>query len=82
MGATPLDFAYLVHTEVGDSAIGARSDGAPVPLNYRIQNGDMIEIITQKGKTTPDSDWLDIVKTSHARMKIKNALKKKKDNIL
>lgn len=77
-GATPVDFAYAVHTEVGNSAIGAKADGSPVPLDYPIQNGQVIEVITQKGKKTPNVDWLEFVMTSHAKMKIKQAMKKQK----
>ncbi|MBD3299790.1 MAG: RelA/SpoT family protein [Candidatus Moranbacteria bacterium] len=77
-GATPIDFAYSIHTEVGHSTIGAKVEGKPVPLDYNIQNGQVIEIITQKGKLTPDQKWLDFVKTSMAKVKIKQALKKQK----
>ncbi|MBU2025691.1 MAG: RelA/SpoT family protein [Patescibacteria group bacterium] len=77
-GATPIDFAYEVHTEVGHSAIGAKADGSPVPLDYMIQNGEVIEIVVQKGKKTPDIKWLNFIKTSNARMKIKDVLKKEK----
>jgi GTP diphosphokinase / guanosine-3',5'-bis(diphosphate) 3'-diphosphatase len=77
-GATPIDFAYAIHTEVGDSTIGAKVEGQPVPLNYSIQNGEVIEIVTQKGKTTPDPKWLNHIKTSMAKVKIKQALKKQK----
>ncbi|MBD3300119.1 MAG: RelA/SpoT family protein [Candidatus Moranbacteria bacterium] len=77
-GATPIDFAYAIHTEVGNSTIGAKVEGQPVPLNYNIQNGEVIEIVTQKGKTKPDEKWLDFTKTSMAKVKIKDALKKQK----
>lgn len=76
--ATPIDFAYAVHTEVGNSAIGAKADGSPVPLDYLIQNGQVIEIITQKGKKTPSPEWLDFITTSHAKTKIKQSIKQQK----
>ena len=81
-GATPIDFAYQVHSEVGDSAIGAKVDGSPVPLDYSIQNGEVVEIITQTGKKMPDVKWLDFVKTGYAKIKIKNTLKKHKKMVL
>jgi len=71
--ATPLDFAYSIHTEVGHQCVGAKANGRIVPLKYRLRNGDILEIITQKGHT-PVRDWLGIVKTSRARNKIKQWL--------
>ncbi len=71
--ATPLDFAYAIHTEVGHSCVGAKVDGRIVPLKYRLNNGEQIEIITQKGRQ-PSADWLSFVKTSRARHKIKQWL--------
>ncbi|MCB1021026.1 MAG: bifunctional (p)ppGpp synthetase/guanosine-3',5'-bis(diphosphate) 3'-pyrophosphohydrolase, partial [Acidobacteria bacterium] len=72
-GATPLDFAYAIHTEVGHTCVGAKVDGRIVPLKYRLNNGDQIEIITQKGRQ-PSADWLSLVITSRARHKIKGYL--------
>ena len=69
-GATPLDFAYSIHTEVGHTCVGAKVDGRIVPLKYRLNNGDQVEIITQKGRQ-PSADWLNLVATSRARHKIK-----------
>ena len=69
-GATPLDFAYSIHTEVGHTCVGAKVDGRIVPLKYRLNNGDQVEIITQKGRQ-PSADWLGFVATSRARHKIK-----------
>jgi GTP pyrophosphokinase len=69
-GATPIDFAYAIHTNVGHQCIGARANGRMVPLAYELKNGDTIEIITSKNQK-PGKDWLKIVKTSHARTKIR-----------
>ena len=71
--ATPVDFAYTVHTEVGDTCVGARVNGKMIPLRYRLNNGDIVEILTQKG-THPSRDWLTFVKSSKARNKIKHWL--------
>jgi GTP pyrophosphokinase len=76
--ATPVDFAYAIHTEVGNSAIAAKAEGKPVPLDYKIKNGDVIEIITQKGKKFPDPKWLEFIKTGLAKVKIKQSLKNQK----
>jgi GTP pyrophosphokinase len=71
--ATPIDFAYAIHTEVGHQCVGAKANGRIVPLKYRLRNGDILEIITQKGHT-PNRDWLSTAKTSRARHKIKQWL--------
>ncbi|MDD5509325.1 MAG: bifunctional (p)ppGpp synthetase/guanosine-3',5'-bis(diphosphate) 3'-pyrophosphohydrolase [Dehalococcoidales bacterium] len=79
-GATPLDFAYRIHTELGHRCIGARVNGRLVPLNYRIQNGDIVDIMTTKGDKKPSLDWLNpqlgYVQTSHAREKIRQWFRK------
>jgi len=74
--ATPVDFAYLVHTEVGNSCIGVKINGQKVSLDYRIRNGEVVEIITNRSKKNPDRKWLDFVKTSQAKSKIKQWLRK------
>ena len=70
-GATPLDFAYAIHTDVGHRCVGARVNGKMVPLRTRMKNGDIVEIITQSGHT-PSRDWLNFVVTSRARQKIRH----------
>jgi GTP pyrophosphokinase len=72
-GATAVDFAYAVHTDVGHRCVGARVNGRMVPLRTRLQNGDIIEIITQPGHL-PSRDWLSFVVTSRARSKIRHVL--------
>jgi len=74
-GSTPVDFAYKIHTEVGHHCAGAKVNGRLVPLNYRLKNGDMVEIITHPNKT-PSLDWLNFVKTSRARNRIRQFFKK------
>jgi GTP diphosphokinase / guanosine-3',5'-bis(diphosphate) 3'-diphosphatase len=69
--ATPVDFAYLVHTEVGHQCVGAKVNGQMVSLRHEIASGDVVEILTQKGHR-PSRDWLSFVKSSHARTKIRH----------
>ena len=70
-GATPIDFAYAIHTDVGHQCVGARVNGRMVPVRTRLQSGDIVEVVTAPGHT-PSRDWLNIVVTSRARNKIKH----------
>lgn len=75
-GATPVDFAYLVHTEVGNSCIGAKINGQKMPLDYKINNGEVVEILTNRSKKNPDRKWLEFIKTSQARSRIRQWLRR------
>ena len=75
-GSTPLDFAYRIHTEVGNQTVGALVNGVLVPLNTQLKTGDVIELKTNKN-STPSEDWLKIVKSNHARNKIKAYFQRK-----
>ncbi|OGY63939.1 MAG: hypothetical protein A3I89_00575 [Candidatus Harrisonbacteria bacterium RIFCSPLOWO2_02_FULL_41_11] len=78
--ATPVDFAYQIHTEVGNSCTGARVNGKIVPLEHRLKSGNLVEILTQKNKK-PSESWLEFVKTSSARNHIRAALKTKETRL-
>lgn len=75
-GATPIDFAYHVHSSLGDKCVGARVNEQLVNLGHQLQSGDIVEIITDKNRKTPNPDWVDTVKTSMAKSKIRAAINK------
>jgi len=75
-GATPVDFAYRIHTDVGHSTIGSKVNNRLVPLDYKLQNGDIVEIVTTKSAHGPSRDWLDKVRTNHAKEKIRQWFKR------
>lgn len=71
--ATPVDFAFAIHSEIGKSTVGAKVNNKMVPLDYHIQNGQLVEIITSKDRKTPNQDWLKFVKTSLAKSQIRRS---------
>ncbi|MBI2448447.1 bifunctional (p)ppGpp synthetase/guanosine-3',5'-bis(diphosphate) 3'-pyrophosphohydrolase [Candidatus Microgenomates bacterium] len=75
-GATPVDFAYAIHSDIGNHCAGAKVSGKMVGLDYQLKNGEVVEIITQKNKK-PSNGWLDFVKTSEARTKIKSSMRQR-----
>lgn len=83
-GASPLDFAYRVHSAVGNHTVGAKVDGRIVPLNHKLETGNVVEILTSSNAPGPNADWLDIVKSPSAKYKIRQYFKKegRSENII
>ena len=74
-GATPVDFAYTVHTHIGHRCVGAKVNGRLVPLDHQLKNGDIVQILTAKQDTGPSRDWLNFVVTSKAKSRIRQWLR-------
>ena len=77
-GSTPIDFAYRVHTNIGNKCVGAKINGRIVPLDYKLQNGNIVEILTSSNSHGPSRDWVNMVQTPNAKSKIRQWFKKER----